>query len=558
MDAVLRKKGWGKIAIIVLAVACGSLTLLYPQWRAFAQAQGYGGDRDGDGLPDEWETNGVDTTGDGEPDLFLNALDEVGEDIPPNPDHKDVYVWVDWLQAEGHEHKPNIEALKRVKNAFSEAPIERLNPDRKRGINLHIVLGQTIDETDEFLEIGEASNGGYTTAEFNGIRTKYLHENGTRPGMSSVFHYVLYAHYLPSFTNKCPTTSNERPGGLAMGGSSDFIINHQSYRDVKGNVDSPYLSALFMHELGHTLGLGHGGIDGSANNRVPNKVNFKPNHLSIMNYSFPEGVPFREDGDSTPVSNRLDYSRFDQGDIADLEEDHGLIEDGGLRVRQALENYGTKWFRDQDDSTGRVRPVNGLNGWIDWNFNGTKEQLGVKANINRDSSRHFFTCFNKYSRLSTSNEWEGLSYTQGDIGELALLVSDYPNEIIVEGPDFPPGLLQKIAKLVEIDIKPGSDPNSINLKSRGVVPVAILTTDTFDATTVDPLSIKFGSSGVIEAHKRGHVEDVDGDGDMDLVLHFKTQETGIQCGDTHASLVGSTFGGQSIDGYDSIRTVGCK
>ena len=45
---------------------------------------------------------------------------------------------------------------------------------------------------------------------------------------------------------------------------------------------------------------------------------------------------------------------------------------------------------------------------------------------------------------------------------------------------------------VEIDIKPGSDPNSINLRSKGVIPVAILTTEDFDATTVDPLSVEFG------------------------------------------------------------------
>jgi hypothetical protein len=108
------------------------------------------------------------------------------------------------------------------------------------------------------------------------------------------------------------------------------------------------------------------------------------------------------------------------------------------------------------------------------------------------------------------------------------------------------------------DIKSGSDPNSINLKSRGVIPVAILTTDTFDATSVDPLGITFGPGEAMEAHGRGHVEDVDGDGDWDLVLHFRTKNTGIACGDTSAMLTGTTVDGQPIEGQDSIKTVGCK
>ena len=88
--------------------------------------------------------------------------------------------------------------------------------------------------------------------------------------------------------------------------------------------------------------------------------------------------------------------------------------------------------------------------------------------------------------------------------------------------------------------------------------MVILTTPDFDATTVDPETVEFGPDGVLESHEKGHVEDVDDDGDLDLVLHFRTQETGIECDDTEASLIGETFDGQLIMGLDNIQTLGCR
>ena|SRR5215213_339751 len=124
--------------------------------------------------------------------------------------------------------------------------------------------------------------------------------------------------------------------------------------------------------------------------------------------------------------------------------------------------------------------------------------------------------------------------------------------------EFPPSAFLKInesSPVISIDI---SLPDSINRKSKGKVPVAILTTATFDGTTVDPSTVRFGATGTEAAPVHFTLEDVDGDGDIDMVLHFNTQDTGLVCGLTSVSLSGETVSGQVIAGSDSIKTVGCK
>jgi uncharacterized delta-60 repeat protein len=112
---------------------------------------------------------------------------------------------------------------------------------------------------------------------------------------------------------------------------------------------------------------------------------------------------------------------------------------------------------------------------------------------------------------------------------------------------------------VRIDVKPGSDTNPVSL-GIGIVPVAILTTADFEATTVDASTVCFGDADVAaerdctEAHGRGHVEDANRDGRPDLVVHFETDETGIDAGDTTACLTGRTSTGLAIRGCDTIRT----
>jgi hypothetical protein len=131
-----------------------------------------------------------------------------------------------------------------------------------------------------------------------------------------------------------------------------------------------------------------------------------------------------------------------------------------------------------------------------------------------------------------------------------------------EVPDGTPGVAYVFAPIgitsVEIDIKPGSLENPINLRAKkGTIPVAILTTETFDAAQVDWETVLFGPSGATERHERLHVGDTDGDGDMDAELHFRTRDTGILCDDTEATLTGETFAGDAFAGTDVIKTVKC-
>jgi hypothetical protein len=123
--------------------------------------------------------------------------------------------------------------------------------------------------------------------------------------------------------------------------------------------------------------------------------------------------------------------------------------------------------------------------------------------------------------------------------------------------NFPNLRVTRAPTLVTVDIKPGNSANGINPNSQGNIPVAILTTDTFDAVQVDPLSVTFGVLPTMESHSRSHVEDVDGDGDADLLLHFNTQSTDISCSDTEIWLLGETFDGEFITGSDTISTVSC-
>lgn len=137
-----------------------------------------------------------------------------------------------------------------------------------------------------------------------------------------------------------------------------------------------------------------------------------------------------------------------------------------------------------------------------------------------------------------------------------------------------------LSLIATIDIKPGSDSNSINLKSNGKLragrahhcrvaklPVVILTTPDFDATTVDTSDlsqIKFGDPDLAGrvSPLRARLKDVDRDGDTDVILHFSMRDIRAEQALDNDSILGELTATALIDstprairGADSVRIV---
>ena len=111
---------------------------------------------------------------------------------------------------------------------------------------------------------------------------------------------------------------------------------------------------------------------------------------------------------------------------------------------------------------------------------------------------------------------------------------------------------------VDIDIRPFSRKNKIYQRKWGVIPVAILSKQGFDAPKeVDKDTITFGRTGEEQSKafflRRG--KDVNHDGMRDLIFFFRAKMTGFEVNDTVGFLKGSTLEGNAIEGHDSVKIV---
>ena len=103
-----------------------------------------------------------------------------------------------------------------------------------------------------------------------------------------------------------------------------------------------------------------------------------------------------------------------------------------------------------------------------------------------------------------------------------------------------------VPQTVTIDVK----GNPCATRGNGVVPVHLLSSPYFDATTVDHTTVTLGNASPTHIDRRTgqarrQVADVNGDGRKDLIFHFRAREIGVPCGEV-LPLNGLTFDGQPI------------
>jgi len=266
-------------------------------------------DSDGDRIPNWAESdNGIsvsiyltgtdplnaDTDGDG-----INDGDEVlgtlaGLDLPAlgaSALRKDIFVECDWFAGfiQGHNvnFRPTATGEQRLVDAFAFSGVE--NPyGLKSGISLHLDYGQggaftggnQLPGNDEFVVfLGEVYND-YRDNNFASNRVGY-------------FHYAMLANRHSSETNGS--------SGIAQLSADNMMVTLFSVNNDYNQTQT------FMHELGHNLGLHHGGIESK---------NYKPNYNSVLNYR--HQFPGADGNGDTFGDGILDYSHGFNNSINEL------------------------------------------------------------------------------------------------------------------------------------------------------------------------------------------------------------------------------------------------
>lgn len=330
-------------------------------------------DTDGDGLPDVWEKEGLDYDGDGKIDVDLPAM---GAD----PNIPDIFVEVDWMVrpqkkilwweiSKYRNLAPSEDAMKLVYDSF-----------KQHEINLHIDVGPDSIDFVTGKKWGKLSGGNEIPykKKFN-IKSSW---NSTVNANFSKARHNVFKHclFVDQYNGIRSGIANNIPGQFFIVANQDWVFNG-------GNIS---VGGTFMHELGHTLGLRHGGCD---------HEHYKPNYLSVMNYAF----------QTTGLvgSGMIGYSDYKLPDINEAHINENLgIDPSGLTAGTGLGTTLFYWAPNQRN----VIPIS--KAAIDFNNNG-KLETDISLDLNPDG--------NVYDKpiavLKGHEDWSGIVYKGGAIGE---------------------------------------------------------------------------------------------------------------------------------------------
>lgn len=341
-------------------------------------------DLDGDGLLDFWEgeLGGIDANGDGTIDLSLS-------DLGAHALHKDLFVEIDAMQ----DREPSPDQLQMVHDAFAAAPVS--NPDGTMGIELHLILDETgITRADwpntwpDYFNFKAAHFG--TDAERHDPNWVHIRE-----ARMLAFRYCVFAN---TFDNGGASGISELPG-------NDFMVTlgdvgwQNAFQREGATYHDRVVAGTLMHELGHTLGLKHGGND---------HINLKPNYYSVMNYLWQTPHRWQENPFTNVSDWRCDYSRYE---LMTLNEAN-LIESAGFGATpQFYDNIRTLHGCTTQPAAQPLTRMQSMHAgvWADWNNNGRMDADPVAVDLTY--SRSGYRSPNEV--LYGWNDWNALIYAAG-------------------------------------------------------------------------------------------------------------------------------------------------
>jgi uncharacterized repeat protein (TIGR01451 family) len=384
-------------------------------------------DTDRDGIWNNWESQGggIDVNNDGHIDLDLYVLGA-------RPNRKDVFVEIDYMPGK----KPEDVALADVRKAFDIAPV--CNEDEgghcpagiASGIALHTLVDEelpaqdailfdtssvSIDLHNDFNDFKWGSDNPYPGNHdiLCGVKSSDAHFGSISDRVNSncqnileakrrVFRYAIFGKELVA------TGADQHPSGQAeLGGNDLFIALGDSWLQTVDQLIPGHLKELqeatFMHELGHTLGLTHGGVRDQGDE----EYNCKPNYFSIMNYLY----QFRSFDPTRP----LDYSPKAAHTLSEtnLIESEGV---GGPKDRKVLFD---PYPYSPIDPRRLFVPSFDAAGPMDWNGDGDTIDTGISRDINNITVYGLFVNFyclrpSPGQTLMSNDDWANLDFNFRD------------------------------------------------------------------------------------------------------------------------------------------------